>query len=123
MNEIMPTRKKRHISLELNPFRISKDSRIRTSRDRMACLSLITKMKAVATDMDGVLTDGRKYYSAKGLEILAFDARDGLGFELLQRAGLHCAVITSCDSPIVRRRMKDLEVSDFFVVFGTSTQR
>ncbi|MEM8995442.1 MAG: hypothetical protein AAGF23_11705, partial [Acidobacteriota bacterium] len=45
-------------------------------------------------DVDGVLTDGRLWYSAAGETLKAFDVRDGLGLKLAQRAGLRVGLFT-----------------------------
>ena len=41
------------------------------------------KIKLVVTDVDGVLTDGGMYYSEKGEIMKKFNAKDGMGVELL----------------------------------------
>lgn len=66
------------------------------------------------TDVDGTLTDGGMYYSAEGDVMKKFNARDGMGLQLLQRAGIKVGIITSEDTAIVRRRAEKLGV-DFLV--------
>jgi 3-deoxy-D-manno-octulosonate 8-phosphate phosphatase (KDO 8-P phosphatase) len=61
-------------------------------------------------DVDGVLTDGRLYYSSDGNEQKAFHVRDGLGIKLLQRAGIRVAIITGRNSPSVSRRAEELRI-------------
>ena len=39
-------------------------------------------------DVDGVLTDGGLYYDRRGHQLLRFNAKDGLGLQLAQQAGL-----------------------------------
>ena len=70
----------------------------------------IRGLRLVVFDVDGVLTDGRIIYTESGDEIKSFDVRDGHGIKLLQRAGLECAIITSRDSRIVRRRAEELGI-------------
>lgn len=53
------------------------------------------QIKLVLTDVDGVLTDNGMYWSSDGSEFKKFSARDGKGFELLHKAGLKTALITS----------------------------
>jgi len=43
-------------------------------------------------DVDGVLTDGVLYYSDSGVEIKAFNVRDGHGMKMLQASGVHLAI-------------------------------
>ena len=40
-------------------------------------------IKLVITDVDGVLTDGGMYYSEKGEILKKFNAKDGMGVEIL----------------------------------------
>lgn len=66
------------------------------------------------TDVDGTLTDGGMYYSADGDVMKKFNARDGMGLQLLQKAGIKVGIITSEDTRIVSRRAEKLGV-DFLV--------
>ncbi|TVP57369.1 MAG: HAD family hydrolase [Halomonadaceae bacterium] len=74
---------------------------------------VITRAKGVrllAMDVDGVLSDGRLYFSANGDELKAFNILDGLGIKLLQRAGILTALITGRHSPLTARRAGDLGI-------------
>ena len=66
-------------------------------------------------DVDGVLTDGRLWYTAKGEEIKAFHVRDGLALKLAQRAGLKVGIFTGRRSKPLERRAKDLGVDDMIM--------
>ncbi len=68
------------------------------------------KIQLLALDVDGVLTDGRIYYSNNGDELKAFDIKDGLGIKLLQRAGVQVGIITGRSSEIVNRRARELGI-------------
>lgn len=65
-------------------------------------------------DVDGVLTDGRLYYSEDGRELKAFHAQDGLGLRHLAQGGVTVAVITGRDSPIVTHRMAELGIDHVY---------
>jgi 3-deoxy-D-manno-octulosonate 8-phosphate phosphatase (KDO 8-P phosphatase) len=69
------------------------------------------RVRLVALDVDGVLTDGRLYLGARGEAMKAFDVRDGLGIELLREAGIELAIITGRSSPIVARRARELGIA------------
>jgi YrbI family 3-deoxy-D-manno-octulosonate 8-phosphate phosphatase len=58
----------------------------------------------VLTDVDGVLTDAGMYYGTEGDIMKKFNTRDGMGFNLLQRAGIKVGIITSEDTEIVAKR-------------------
>lgn len=71
------------------------------------------KVKLFISDIDGTLTDGGMYYSENGDELKKFNTRDGMGFELLHKAGIKTAIITSETRELNERRAKKLNV-DFF---------
>ncbi len=68
------------------------------------------RVRLVAFDVDGVLTDGRLVLGDNGVEYKAFNTRDGLGIKLLLQAGLDVAVITGRRSDVVAQRMESLGV-------------
>ena len=55
-------------------------------------------------DCDGVLTDGRIWIFENGEEQKGFHTRDGLGIDLLHRAGLKSGIISGRTSSAVERR-------------------
>lgn len=67
-------------------------------------------VRLVALDVDGVLTDGRLYFGARGEALKAFDVRDGLGVRLLRDAGIEVAIVTGRSSRIVAARARDLGI-------------
>lgn len=62
-------------------------------------------------DCDGVLTDGRIWILEHGGDQKAFHTRDGLGIELLHRAGLMSGIISGRTSSALERRAQSLGVS------------
>lgn len=68
------------------------------------------KIKLLLMDCDGVLTDGRLYFSERGEELKVFHARDGQGIVDWHNAGFQSGVISGRNSPIVEMRMKQLGV-------------
>ena len=70
----------------------------------------MTDIKLFATDVDGTMTDGCMYYIENGMEAKKFNFRDGMGFKLLREAGIKTAIITSEDTPIVKKRADKLKV-------------
>ncbi|XKH61226.1 HAD-IIIA family hydrolase [Halomonas sediminis] len=79
-----------------------------------ALLDHLRRVRLLALDVDGVLTDGRLYFQADGIEIKAFHTQDGHGLKLLKRAGIHVALITGRDSPMVSQRAAALGISHVF---------
>jgi 3-deoxy-D-manno-octulosonate 8-phosphate phosphatase (KDO 8-P phosphatase) len=68
------------------------------------------RVRLVGLDVDGVLTDGRLYFGARGEALKAFDVRDGLGIRLLREAGIAVAIVTGRSSRIVAARARDLGI-------------
>lgn len=68
------------------------------------------RVRLLALDVDGVLTDGRIYYDDRGNELKAFSTRDGLGMRLLADHGVTLALITARQSEIVARRAANLGI-------------
>jgi 3-deoxy-D-manno-octulosonate 8-phosphate phosphatase (KDO 8-P phosphatase) len=68
------------------------------------------RVKVVATDVDGVLTDGGVYYSEEGEALKRFSVRDGMGVERLRDDGIEIAFVTRELSQIVVRRAEKLKV-------------
>jgi 3-deoxy-D-manno-octulosonate 8-phosphate phosphatase (KDO 8-P phosphatase) len=84
-------------------MRAIEDARARAARIRL-----------MAFDVDGVLTDGSLYYSDEGVEIKAFSSIDGLGLKLLRDAGIALAIITGRSVPCVERRARHLHIDHLF---------
>lgn len=61
-------------------------------------------------DVDGVMTDGRLYFTSLGDELKAFNVKDGLGLNLLRKTGVEVAIITGRTSELVARRASDLKI-------------
>ena len=68
-------------------------------------------IKVIATDIDGVLTDGGRYYTKTGEIMKKFHTVDGMGINLLLRNGIKTTIITKEKSPIVKKWAKDMNVS------------
>ena len=66
------------------------------------------RIKLLLMDCDGVLTDGRIWLFENGEEQKGFHTRDGLGIDLLHRAGLKSGIISGRVSSAVERRARTL---------------
>lgn len=71
---------------------------------------LAKKIKLVIFDVDGVLTDGRLYFTGEGDAMKAFHVHDGLGMTFLQKIGIELAIITGRKSEIVKQRAAGLNI-------------
>lgn len=68
------------------------------------------KVRLLLLDCDGVMTDGRLYFSATGAELKVFDVQDGQGIVSWIRAGYRVGIISGRNSPIVQRRAEELGI-------------
>lgn len=71
-------------------------------------------VKLAVFDVDGVLTDGRLWYSADQRELKAFHVHDGLGLKRLLANGIEVAIITARMSNLVTERMAELGVAHVY---------
>ena len=69
-----------------------------------------SNLKLLALDVDGVLTDGKLFYSENEQEFKVFDVKDGLGLKRLIDAGINIAIITSRNSKAVEKRAAELGI-------------
>jgi 3-deoxy-D-manno-octulosonate 8-phosphate phosphatase (KDO 8-P phosphatase) len=93
--------------------------------DLAAFLPALRRVKLLVLDVDGVLTDGRLYYGARGESLKVFNVKDGHGIKQVLAAGISIAIISGRKSPIVARRARELGirhvaqgVSDKFAVLA-----
>ena len=66
----------------------------------------LAMVKAVVTDVDGVLTDGCMYWAKEGLLFKKFHTRDVGAVFRLRDSGIKFFVITSANDDITRRRIE-----------------
>ena len=69
------------------------------------------RIKLFLMDCDGVLTDARIWVLESGEDQKAFNTKDGLGLEILHRAGLKSGVISGRVSSALTRRAEKLGMS------------
>jgi 3-deoxy-D-manno-octulosonate 8-phosphate phosphatase (KDO 8-P phosphatase) len=66
------------------------------------------KVKALVTDVDGVLTDGGIIYNGGNEEFKHFNVKDGQIIRPLRENGIIVAAITGRNSEVVKRRLREL---------------
>jgi len=71
----------------------------------------LARVRLLALDVDGTLTDGTVTFTDDGRELKSFHIHDGLGIVLASLVGLQIAWITGRTSPIVERRARELGVA------------
>jgi 3-deoxy-D-manno-octulosonate 8-phosphate phosphatase (KDO 8-P phosphatase) len=70
----------------------------------------LSNIQLLILDVDGVLTDGRLYFGAKGEALKVFHVRDGHGIKLLMAAGVQVAAFSGRRSAATAARLRELRV-------------
>ncbi|WP_018508536.1 KdsC family phosphatase [Thiobacillus thioparus] len=68
------------------------------------------KIKLVAFDVDGVMTDGTLFLADDGQEYKGFNSLDGHGLKMLNGSGVELAIITGRNSRVVEHRARNLGI-------------
>lgn len=97
--------------LALGNFKVNVQYNKKQELSAESLTASLQKIKLLALDVDGVLTDGSIYISPAGEVFKGFNAKDGMGISCALRSGLQIAVITGRQSPIVERRCEELGIT------------
>ena len=76
--------------------------------------AIASKIKLVAFDVDGVMTDGSITYDEDGKEYKTFNAKDGHGVVRMNKAGFITAIITARNNGTVQHRAKNLNFTELY---------
>ena len=74
----------------------------------------LKKIKILLTDVDGVLTDGGMYYTPDGDYMKKFNARDGMGINLLKRNEIPTVIVTKEKTVMVKNWAKKMNIDYVF---------
>jgi 3-deoxy-D-manno-octulosonate 8-phosphate phosphatase (KDO 8-P phosphatase) len=72
------------------------------------------QIKAIALDVDGVLTDGGFWWGPEGEEWKRFSFIDIMGLSLARKAGVKVALISGENSPLLDRLASKVGVTDVY---------
>jgi YrbI family 3-deoxy-D-manno-octulosonate 8-phosphate phosphatase len=70
----------------------------------------LRRVRLLAMDVDGVLTDAGMYYADNGDELKKFNTRDGQGIALARELGIRTVILTGETTNLVTRRAEKLRV-------------
>ena len=73
-----------------------------------------SKIKLLAFDVDGVMTDGSITYDENGIEYKTFNAKDGHGIVRMNKSGFITAIITARSNGTVEHRAKNLNFTELY---------
>ncbi|MFO7542289.1 MAG: HAD-IIIA family hydrolase [Thiobacillus sp.] len=68
------------------------------------------KIKLIAFDVDGIMTDGTLFLADDGQEFKGFNSLDGHGLKMLKGSGVQLAIITGRSSKVVEHRARNLGI-------------
>lgn len=74
-------------------------------------LKRMRELRLMIFDVDGVLTDGTLYLSDSGVEMKAFNVRDGHGLKMLKESGVQVALLSARRSRAVEMRAAELGIT------------
>ncbi len=77
-------------------------------------LDLVRGVKAIFTDVDGILTDGSIYIGAGDVELKQFTVQDGAGAALARHAGLPLALISGRESAATTERARQMQIDEVY---------
>jgi N-acylneuraminate cytidylyltransferase len=80
-------------------------------------------IKLFATDFDGIHTDGTVLVDEHGTESVRCSRKDGLGYAMLAKAGIHACVISKEKNQVVLRRCEKLGIPCFNMVHDGQGKR
>jgi len=72
------------------------------------------KIKLLAFDVDGVMTDGGVTYDENGVEYKTFNVKDGHGLVRMGKSGFITAIITARNNGTVEHRAKNLNITELY---------
>lgn len=72
------------------------------------------RLKLMAFDVDGVLTDGTLFFTSQGDEMKAFSSLDGHGIKMLAKSGITTCIITGRQSRALEWRAQNLGIAHVF---------
>jgi 3-deoxy-D-manno-octulosonate 8-phosphate phosphatase (KDO 8-P phosphatase) len=77
-------------------------------------LQRASRVKLIAFDVDGVMTDGTLFLADDGQEFKGFNSLDGHGLKMLKGSGVELAIITGRTSRVVELRAANLGITHLY---------
>ena len=77
-------------------------------------LEAAKKVKVLAFDVDGVMTDGSVTYDENGVEYKTFNVKDGHGLVRANKSGFITAIITARQNGTVQHRAENLKITEIY---------
>jgi 3-deoxy-D-manno-octulosonate 8-phosphate phosphatase (KDO 8-P phosphatase) len=78
----------------------------------------LTRVKTFIFDIDGVLTDGSLILMPDGEQVRTMNIKDGWAMQFAVKKGYKIAIISGCNSAIVKKRFDILGIKDVYLGSG-----
>ena len=89
---------------------------LQKSKYKLELLLALKRIKLLALDVDGVLTDGSIYIDSNGSESKKFYVHDGYGIvSIREKFGIETVVISGRSSKALLHRLKELNISRYWI--------
>lgn len=75
----------------------------------------LNQIKTFVFDVDGVLTDGSIQISTNGELLRTMNTKDGYAMKMAQKAGFTVCIISGGKNEGVRKRLRDLGITDIYL--------
>jgi 3-deoxy-D-manno-octulosonate 8-phosphate phosphatase (KDO 8-P phosphatase) len=85
----------------------------------MSIFEKFSRIKLLAFDLDGVLTNGKLLIMPDGEWVREMDIKDGFALQHAIKSGLHIAIITGSSSEPIGKRLNKLGVQEYFQNTGS----
>ena len=72
------------------------------------------RIRFILTDVDGVLTDGGRYFSSSGEKMKRFHVRDGMAVNMLKKHNIPTIIVTKEKNRIITQWAKKMNVKKIF---------
>ena len=106
---IVPTNRSMEID-DVNDLSVAQTLSARTLNQTRPPIEVLTGLRAVVFDFDGVMTNNKVIISESGDESVVCDRGDGLGIEILKDADLMMLILSKERNSVVRRRARKLNL-------------
>lgn len=84
-------------------------------KNNIGLKAIANKIKLVAFDVDGVMTNGTLVFDEDGIEYKVYNCKDGQGIELLHKAGIIPAIISKRNNGTITHRAKVLGITELYI--------
>lgn len=83
-------------------------------KPRAELFDKLKRIKILALDFDGTLTDGHVYTDQDGREMVRCSRKDALGLNQLKKLGIHIVIISTETNEVVEARCRKMRVDVYY---------